>query len=110
MRVSSMSDGSRLSEPATILVRPRRSGTVTTRARRDGTVEVAIADTGPGLAPEVAAQLFKPFVSTKSQGMGVGLSICHSIIEAHRGKIWAEPNPAGGTIFRFTVPADAIET
>ena len=85
----------------------RRELTVTTRARGDGAVEVAVADTGPGLAPEVAAQLFKPFVSTKSQGMGVGLSICHSIIEAHRGKIWAEANPAGGTIFRFTVPADA---
>jgi two-component system sensor kinase FixL len=53
----------------------------------------------------VADRLFQPFVTTKAQGMGVGLSICRSIIEAHSGKLWTEPNPEGGTIFRFTVPA-----
>jgi two-component system sensor kinase FixL len=81
----------------------RRELSVSTKALGDGAIEIEIADSGPGLAPEVAAQLFKPFVPTKSHGMGVGLSICHSIVEAHRGRIWAEPNPAGGTIFRFTV-------
>ncbi|MBS0361495.1 MAG: PAS domain S-box protein [Proteobacteria bacterium] len=73
---------------------------------RDGDmVEVYVSDTGHGLKPEIADQLFQPFVTTKSQGMGVGLSICRTIIEAHGGRIWAEPNPGGGTVFRFTVPA-----
>jgi two-component system sensor kinase FixL len=77
---------------------------VTVTARREGDmVEVSVADTGAGLAPEVEAQLFRPFVTTKRGGMGVGLSICRSIVEAHGGRIWAEPNPGGGTIFRFTL-------
>jgi len=69
------------------------------------TVEVAVADTGPGLAPEVAGRLFEPFVSTKPGGMGVGLSICRTIVEAHGGRLWAEPNPGGGAVFRFTLAA-----
>jgi len=70
-------------------------------------VELAVADTGPGLAPQVAARLFEPFVSTKPGGMGVGLSICRSIVEAHGGRLSAERNPGGGTIFRLTLPAAA---
>lgn len=66
--------------------------------------EVAISDTGPGIPPEIADQLFKPFVTTKKDGMGIGLSISRSIIEAHDGRIWAEPNPGGGTTFRFVLP------
>ncbi|GAA0548913.1 hypothetical protein GCM10008941_31020 [Rhizomicrobium palustre] len=69
------------------------------------TVEISLSDTGPGLTPEVAARLFQPFVSTKSGGMGVGLSICHSIISQHGGRIWAEANTGGGTVFHFTLPA-----
>jgi two-component system sensor kinase FixL len=77
---------------------------VTVTARREGDmVEVSVADTGAGLAPEAEAQLFRPFVTTKRGGMGVGLSICRSIVEAHGGRIWAEPYPGGGTIFRFTL-------
>jgi two-component system sensor kinase FixL len=68
----------------------------------------SVADTGPGLAPEIASQLFQPFVTTKRHGMGVGLSICRTIVEAHGGRIWGEPNPEGGTTFRFTLPAAAL--
>ncbi|MGY3332474.1 two-component system sensor kinase FixL [Mesorhizobium sp. USDA 4775] len=83
----------------------RRELRVTTRARHDGMAEVGVIDTGPGLAPEVSAQLFQPFVTTKKQGMGVGLSICRTIVESHGGHIWAESMPGGGTAFRFTLRA-----
>jgi two-component system sensor kinase FixL len=86
----------------------RRELTITAALTEDGTIGIAVADTGPGLAKEVMSQLFQPFVTTKSQGMGVGLSISRSIIEAHGGTLTTEPNPGGGTIFRFTLnPADA---
>jgi two-component system, LuxR family, sensor kinase FixL len=82
----------------------RRDLVVGTRALpAEGLVEVRVSDTGTGIAPEVAAQLFQPFVTTKASGMGVGLSICRTIVEAHGGKIQAEPGPDGGTIFRFTL-------
>jgi two-component system sensor kinase FixL len=64
---------------------------------------VSVADTGPGLEPSAGDRLFQPFVTTKSDGMGVGLSISRTIVEAHGGRIWTEPNPGGGAIFRFTV-------
>ncbi|HEY0112036.1 MAG TPA: PAS domain S-box protein [Allosphingosinicella sp.] len=68
-------------------------------------VEVSVADTGPGIDEAVAAQLFQPFVTTKAAGMGIGLSISRTIIEAHGGSLCAEPNPEGGAIFRFTLRA-----
>lgn len=71
----------------------------------DDQVTVAVSDTGPGLASDVAARLFEPFVTTKRGGMGVGLSICRSIIEAHGGQLWAEQRQERGTTFRFTLPA-----
>ena len=78
---------------------------VTSAARPDDTVEVSVADTGPGLAPEVAAHLFQPFVTTKQKGMGLGLSICRTIVEAHGGRIWVTAAPQGGTVFHLTLRA-----
>lgn len=70
-----------------------------------GMVEVAVADTGVGLAQEVRSRLFEPFVTTKEKGVGIGLSICRRIIEKHNGQLWADDNADGGTTFRFTLKA-----
>ena len=70
---------------------------------KSGKVRVTIADSGPGLNPELAGRLFQPFNSTKDLGMGLGLSICHTIIHGHAGRIWAEPSDLGGTAFHFTL-------
>jgi len=77
---------------------------VTTRLVACGMALAAVSDSGPGLAPNVAEQLFQPFVTTKEKGMGLGLSICRSIIEAHGGRLWATPNPARGVTFQFSIP------
>jgi C4-dicarboxylate-specific signal transduction histidine kinase len=82
----------------------RRELTLSVMTLDEHTVEISLADTGPGLPPEVAERLFQPFVSTKPNGMGVGLSICQTIIAQHQGRIWAGPNPGGGTVFHFTLP------
>ena len=79
---------------------------VTTARADPDHVDITVADRGPGLPDEVRLNLFKPFVTTKLDGMGLGLSICHSIIEAHGGLIWAEENPGGGTRFLFRLPLD----
>ncbi|HEY0181565.1 MAG TPA: PAS domain S-box protein [Rhodopila sp.] len=80
-----------------------RTLTIATARREPNMAEVSVADTGLGIAPAIASQLFQPFVSTKPQGMGVGLSISRTIIESHGGHLWAEPNPGGGTVFRLTL-------
>jgi two-component system sensor kinase FixL len=67
-------------------------------------VFVCVADTGTGVTPDVAARLFQPFITTKAEGMGIGLSVCRTIIEAHGGRLWMEPNPGGGSQFSFTLP------
>jgi two-component system sensor kinase FixL len=74
-----------------------------TRDQGDGLVRVTIADNGPGVAPNIAGQLFTAFVSTKTEGMGLGLSICRTIVEANGGRIWHEPGPDGGSQFHFTL-------
>lgn len=82
-----------------------RAITVAT-ARRKDLIEISVHDTGPGLAPVVRERLFEPFVSTKSDGIGIGLNICRTIVEAHGGTIAADPGSAGGATFRFTLPVD----
>ncbi|WP_282605522.1 CHASE2 domain-containing protein [Pelagibius sp. Alg239-R121] len=68
------------------------------------TIEVVVADSGSGVAPEVEEKLFQSFVTTKDTGMGIGLSICHSIIETHGGEMWLTQSPEGGAAFHFTLP------
>lgn len=83
----------------------RRELTLSATPAADGMIEVAIADTGPGVRPEIAARLFEPFFTTKAQGMGVGLSISRTIVEAHGGKIWVDSNDRGGATFHFSLRA-----
>jgi two-component system sensor kinase FixL len=82
----------------------RRLLTLSSAPAAEGKVEITVSDTGSGISEEIAARLFQPFVTSKPQGMGVGLSICRTIVEAQGGQIWASPNPGGGTIFHVTVP------
>jgi signal transduction histidine kinase len=79
---------------------------ITEKAEPDG-VLVAVRDSGPGLAAETLERLFDPFYTTKANGMGMGLSICHSIIEAHGGRLWATPNLPRGAVFQLTLPANS---
>ena len=75
-------------------------------ARDDGAgVRVSVADQGCGIPQEKLARVFEPFFTTKSQGMGLGLAVCRSIVEAHRGRLWAESGPGIGATFHFTLPA-----
>ena len=69
-----------------------------------GWVEFSVSDTGPGIAPAVAARLFTPFFTTKAEGMGLGLSLCRTVVEQHGGQLVFGPRPGGGTVFRFTLP------
>lgn len=72
-------------------------------------VVVSVEDTGSGISEELAPQLFQPFITSKQSGMGIGLSICRTIVEAHGGRIWFEPGTEGGTIFRFRLPLAEVE-
>ncbi|HXP04900.1 MAG TPA: PAS domain S-box protein [Stellaceae bacterium] len=81
----------------------RRELTISTRPVGEK-IETSVADSGPGIAPELANRLFQPFVTTKKTGMGLGLSICREIIEAHHGHLTFSPRPGGGTIFLLTLP------
>ena len=78
--------------------------------RLDDMAEFAVIDRGCGVPMEHRASLFQPFFSTKSDGMGMGLNICRSIVEFHQGRLQLEENPEGGTIFRFTLPLATAET
>lgn len=78
--------------------------------QRGDQIEFAISDTGPGIASDIHAKLFEPFFTTKPEGMGMGLNICRSIIEAHKGRLWVENNPAGGCSFKFMIPITSAAT
>jgi PAS domain S-box-containing protein len=86
----------------------RRELAISTTLLDKNNVEIAVADTGNGLSPEMQERLFDPFVSTKRHGMGLGLSICRTIVEAHGGKLRCESNAGEGTVFRFTLPAASV--
>ncbi|MBV9287539.1 MAG: PAS domain S-box protein, partial [Hyphomicrobiales bacterium] len=87
---------------------PERRLTLST-ALEDGMIRTDVADTGPGVTLSTRAELFVPFTSTKTEGLGIGLSISRSIIEAHYGTIWADANPGGGARFSFTLPLARFE-
>jgi two-component system sensor kinase FixL len=85
----------------------RRELTVATTARDEGYLELTVADSGPGVADELRPNLFEPFLTTKPGGMGLGLSICKSIVEAHGGRIGYAPSPNGGATFTLTLQTPA---
>ena len=84
---------------------PVRALAIASSAQPKGFVTIRVEDTGPGISEAVAPQLFQPFVTSKKNGMGIGLSICRTIVEAHGGRIGCEAGADGGTIFAFTLPA-----
>jgi two-component system sensor kinase FixL len=82
----------------------QREIVISTRHAGSDSIEITVADTGTGLAPEVADRLFQPFVTTKPAGLGIGLSICRSIVDGHGGRLFASDNPGGGAIFHVHLP------
>src|SRR4029077_10353825 len=93
--MSTVSDG-----PWELVIRSERTDS--------GDVLVSVLDSGPGLTPAALERIFQPFYTNKKEGLGLGLSICHSIIEAHGGKLWASANTPRGAIFQFTLPPAAL--
>jgi two-component system sensor kinase FixL len=89
--------------------RKSREITLATRLTGNAELEISVADNGSGLG-EDPETVFRPFASTKAKGMGIGLSICRTIVEAHGGRLWAEPRAGGGAVFRFTLPLAPEET
>lgn len=83
----------------------RRRIVLQARTNREGCIEIGVADNGPGVPPEAMKKIFEPFFTTKSSGMGMGLSISRTIIQAHKGRLWAENNPEHGATFWFAIPA-----
>ncbi len=84
----------------------RRTLTITSSRPDEGHVEVAVADTGRGIAPELSERIFESFFTTKDQGLGIGLALSRRIIEAHGGRLWAESQAGAGATFRFTLPIE----
>jgi two-component system sensor kinase FixL len=88
---------------------PRRELLLASAAADNDMVQISVADTGSGIAPDVLSQLFQPFVTTKQQGMGVGLSICRTIVESHGGRLWLQPLEPCGTMAAFCLPCGEPE-
>jgi two-component system sensor histidine kinase DctS len=97
-------DEAGVAQPSLVL-QVRRAGGEPGAAK--GWLEFSVADQGPGIPPEVREQLFTPFFTTKAEGMGLGLSLCRTVVEQHGGFLGFEPNRPHGTIFRFTLPTEA---
>jgi PAS domain S-box-containing protein len=87
--------------------RPRRL-LIRTEREEDGRVRLTVQDAGIGIHPETAAKLFEPFHTTKGSGMGIGLSVCRSIIESHHGRIWIAPNDGPGAAASFSIPCERV--
>jgi two-component system sensor kinase FixL len=87
----------------------RRELRISTGLLADNTAQVSVIDSGPGIPPEIASRLFQPFVTSKKSGMGLGLSICREIVEAHHGRLQMAPIAAGGTEFRLILPTPPDE-
>ncbi|WP_158658696.1 sensor histidine kinase [Methylocystis bryophila] len=83
--------------------------TISSSAVEDNAIRIDVADSGVGISPAVKTKLFEPLVTTKAQGLGVGLSIIHSIVKEHRGQIWIEPNPGGGAVFALILPVTSLD-
>jgi C4-dicarboxylate-specific signal transduction histidine kinase len=81
-----------------------RELTISSRKAGDDAIRIRVRDTGAGLDPAIAGKIFDPFFTTKTEGIGMGLAISRTIIEAHDGKIWADPPDSGGSCFQFTIP------
>ena len=92
-----------------MLETPERSLTISSKAEPAGFVTVCVQDTGSGVGEGLAPQLFQPFITSKETGMGIGLSICRTIVEAHGGRIWFESGDGEGTVFEFTLPQAEID-
>ena len=80
---------------------------IQTVAEERNAVRVTVADRGAGIAPENESRLFTPFFTTKERGLGLGLSICRSVVEMHAGRLWHDSRPGGGTAFHFSLPTGA---
>src|SRR5512140_1057699 len=97
-------DEAHVTDPS-LVIEVRKAAAVGPSAGAKGWLEFAVTDVGPGIPPAVQERLFTPFVTTKSEGMGLGLSMCRTVVEQHGGYLGFEPNHPRGTIFRFTLPA-----
>jgi PAS domain S-box-containing protein len=97
-------------EAMSTVVEGARELSISTEQCKTGGIRVAVCDSGPGIDPQHLQRVFEPFYTTKASGVGMGLSICRSIIEGHGGRLWAEANEPRGTIFQFTLPAAQDES